>query len=41
MKKCSVCGTVDEGGTEHTCPNCGEASWCETAKPEPKNGKKK
>lgn len=29
MKKCLLCGTVDEAGTAETCPMDGEASWAE------------
>ncbi len=31
MKKCLLCGTIDESGTSATCPMDGEASWGEIA----------
>jgi hypothetical protein len=27
MKKCLICGCIDEAGDAKTCPMCGEASW--------------
>lgn len=29
MKKCLLCGTIDEAGTSETCPMDGEATWQE------------
>jgi hypothetical protein len=32
MKKCMICGCLDEGGNAATCPYDGEASWMECGK---------
>lgn len=35
MKKCLLCGTIDESGKEQTCPMDGEASWMQLESPAP------
>lgn len=37
MKKCLICGHLDESGKAATCPKCGEATWkvLEAPAPEP------
>jgi rRNA maturation endonuclease Nob1 len=27
MKRCLLCGCIDEAGDAKTCPYCGEATW--------------
>ena len=29
MKRCLLCGCIDEAGTAKTCPKDGEATWAE------------
>jgi len=31
MKRCMLCGCIDESGAAKTCPKCGEATWQQLA----------